>query len=155
MTSCAFKMHRESGPSLGKPVLICILACSLAFHAITSECSYFYENRRFKNKASVALNPMVSLFYLFVAQKRFVGRKCGNRRTDKQSTVTLACSFHRSLGHLTGRCAAATVSLASRELNEGVWSPQPSLACTASTEQSSLASTASTEQFLSTLCVRC
>ncbi|CAI8018563.1 hypothetical protein GBAR_LOCUS11258, partial [Geodia barretti] len=53
-------------------------------------------------------------------------------------------SFHGSLG---GRCAAAAVSLAT-ELNEGVWSPQPS---TDSTEQSSLASK---EQFLSTLWVR-
>ena len=31
MTSCASKVHRASGPGRGsKPVLICILACSLA-----------------------------------------------------------------------------------------------------------------------------
>ena len=35
VTSCAFKIHRASGRGGGKPVLICILACSLAFHAIT------------------------------------------------------------------------------------------------------------------------
>ena len=48
-----------------------------------------------------------------------------------------------------GRMAAVS------ELNEGVWSPQPSLASTDSTEQSSLASKASTEPFLSTLWARC
>ena len=30
VTSCAFKIHRASGRGRGKPVLICILACSLA-----------------------------------------------------------------------------------------------------------------------------
>ena len=34
VTSCAFKIHRASGRGGGKPVLICILACSLGFHAI-------------------------------------------------------------------------------------------------------------------------
>ena len=48
---------------------------------------HFYENCHFKNKASVALNMLVSLFYLFVARS---GRKRGNRRTDRPSTVTLA-----------------------------------------------------------------
>ena len=41
---------------------------------------HFYENRHFKNKASVALNPLVSLFYLFVARS---GRERGNRWTEK------------------------------------------------------------------------
>ena len=41
MTASAFKMHIASGPGRGKPVLICILACSLAFHAITFECGSF------------------------------------------------------------------------------------------------------------------
>ena len=42
-------------------MLISILACSLGFHAITFERStYFYDNRHFKNQASVALNPLVS-----------------------------------------------------------------------------------------------
>ena len=36
VTSCACKIHRASGCGRGKPVLICILACSLAFHAITN-----------------------------------------------------------------------------------------------------------------------
>ena len=37
VTSCAFKIHRVSGPARGKPVLISILfAFSLMFHAITT-----------------------------------------------------------------------------------------------------------------------
>ena len=35
VTSCACKIHKASGHGRGKPVLICILACSLAFHVIT------------------------------------------------------------------------------------------------------------------------
>ena len=82
MTSCASKVHRASGPGRGKPVLICILACSLGFHAIISEHGTFTKNRHFKNVARVALNPLVSLFYLFVAHG---GRKRGgtDRRTDE------------------------------------------------------------------------
>ena len=38
VTSCAFKIHGRGG---GMPVLICILACSLAFHAITFERSSY------------------------------------------------------------------------------------------------------------------
>ena len=87
VTSCASKVHRPSVPGRGKPVLICILACSLGFHAITSERGT-YENRHFKNKASVALNPLLSLFYQFVG---------GNRRTDRPSTVTLAAHARRGL----------------------------------------------------------
>ena len=41
VTSCAFKIHRASGRGGGMPVLICILACSLAFHAITFERSSY------------------------------------------------------------------------------------------------------------------
>ena len=41
MTSCAFKIHRASRPGQGKPVLISILACSLAFHPITLERNIF------------------------------------------------------------------------------------------------------------------
>ena len=36
--SCATKVHRASGPGRGKPVL---MACSLGFHAITSERGTF------------------------------------------------------------------------------------------------------------------
>ena len=39
VTSCAYRMHRASGPGRGKPVLISILARSLAFHALTLERS--------------------------------------------------------------------------------------------------------------------
>ena len=34
VASCAFKIHRESEPALGKPVLISILAFPLVFHAV-------------------------------------------------------------------------------------------------------------------------
>ena len=40
-TSCASKVHRASGPGRGKPVLICILVCLLAFNVITLEHSSF------------------------------------------------------------------------------------------------------------------
>ena len=56
------KIHRATGPGRGKPVLI----------SITLE--RFYENRHFENEA---LNPLVSLFGLFVA------RGGGNRLTDR------------------------------------------------------------------------
>ena len=50
----------------------------------TPERQYYYENRHFKNEASVALNLLVSLFGQFVACG---GRKRGNRHThtDKQT----------------------------------------------------------------------
>ena len=44
VTSCAFKIHRASGRGEGKPVVICILACSLAFHAITFERSSYRKS---------------------------------------------------------------------------------------------------------------
>ena len=49
-------------------MLICILARSLGFHAITLERSIFRKFAVFLNEASVALNPLVSLFGLFVAR---------------------------------------------------------------------------------------
>ena len=53
VTSCAFKIHRASGRSRGKPVLICILACSLAFHAITFELSSY------KTKANIHSHALI------------------------------------------------------------------------------------------------
>ena len=50
VTSCAFKIHRASGRGGGKPVLICILACSLGFHAITFERSSYKKIAFFKMK---------------------------------------------------------------------------------------------------------
>ena len=50
VTSCAFKIHRASGPAGGKPVLISILACSLAFHAITFKRSSYTKITFFKMK---------------------------------------------------------------------------------------------------------
>ena len=58
---------------------ICILACSLAFHTITFESSSYTKIAFFKNEASVATNPLVSLFRYLVARSR---RKCGNRQND-------------------------------------------------------------------------
>ena len=72
-------------------MLICILAPSLCCHAISFERSIFTKNALFLNKASVTLNPLVSLIGRLVARS---GRKRGNRQTDRQndkpSTVTLA-----------------------------------------------------------------
>ena len=87
---CDFKRHRVSGPGRGKPVPISILTWYSRHNFRTLN-----ENRNLKKKPSVALNPLVSLFYLLVARG---SRKSGNRwtdrrterRTDRQSTVTLA-----------------------------------------------------------------
>ena len=50
VTSCACKIHRASGRGRGEPVLICILACSLAFNAITFERSSYTKIAFFKMK---------------------------------------------------------------------------------------------------------
>ena len=86
-TSCAFNKHKRTRSSL--------------FHAITSERGTFMKIRYFKNKASVALNLLVSLFYLLVAPG---GRKRGNRQTDGR-TQTKYCN---------PRCACAP------RVNEGL-----------------------------------
>ena len=71
-------------------MLICILASSL-FHAITFE-------RYFKNKASVALNPLVSLIgRLFARSSRKRGNRQTDRQNDKTTTVTLAAHARRGL----------------------------------------------------------
>ena len=49
------------------------------FHAITFERSTF---TKIENQASVALNPLVSLFGRLVVRS---GRKCGNRQTDRRT----------------------------------------------------------------------
>ena len=64
-------------------MLISILACSLGFHAITFERSTF---TKIENQASVALNPLVSLFGRLVARS---GRKRGNRQTDRLTDQVL------------------------------------------------------------------
>ena len=50
VTSSAFKIHGASRHGRGKPVLICILACRLAFHAITFERSSYTNIAFFKMK---------------------------------------------------------------------------------------------------------
>ena len=50
VTSCAFKINRASGRGRGKPVLIGILACSIAFHAITLEHSSYTKITLLKMK---------------------------------------------------------------------------------------------------------
>ena len=79
VTSCASKVQRASGPGRGKPVLDCILACSLAFHAITFESSIFLMKIA---QAREALNPLLTLFGGFLACG---GRKRGKRQTDRQT----------------------------------------------------------------------
>ena len=54
-TSCAFKIHRASGRGRGKPVLICILPCSLAFHGITFERSSFIRKSPFDEPVGIAV----------------------------------------------------------------------------------------------------
>ena len=51
-TSCAFNIHRTSGPGRGKHLLISVLACSLGFHAITS------ERDTFRKIAILKVNPV-------------------------------------------------------------------------------------------------
>ena len=79
-------------------MLICILAPSLCFTPKLSKSEFFEKNLYFENKASVALNPLVSLIGRLVARS---GRKSGNRRTDgrndKTTTVTLAAHARRGL----------------------------------------------------------
>ena len=72
-------------------MLICILAPSLCFHAITFERSIFTKN------ASVALNPLVSLFGRLVARS---GRKRGNRQTDRQTDGMTSLRM-RAEGYIT------------------------------------------------------
>ena len=59
---------------VSKPVLICILACSLAFHAITLERSIFlfHENRK---SSQWSTEPVT------IAVSPRGGRKRGNRQT--------------------------------------------------------------------------
>ena len=77
---------------------------------------YFYENRYFKNQASVALNPLVSLFGRFVARSaRISGTGQTDGRTDRQndrpSTVTLAAHARRGLTTLLNRCTCTCLSV--------------------------------------------
>ena len=60
---------------------------------------YFYENPYFKNQASVALNPLVSLFGRFVARSaRISGTGQTDGRTDRQNDrLTLAAHARRGL----------------------------------------------------------
>ena len=73
-------------------MLICILALSLCFHAITFERSIFTKNAIFLNKASVALNPLVSLFGRLVARSVVTDRQTDGRtdgRTDGMTNQVL------------------------------------------------------------------
>ena len=85
VTSCASKVHRASGPGRGKPVLICSLACSLAFHVATLERSSYT-----KIEASEAMTPLVSLFCCVVASSR---RKRGNRQITSVLPIGLVCDL--------------------------------------------------------------
>ena len=69
---------------------------------------YFYESRYFKNQASVALNPLVSLFGRLVARS---GRISGNRQTDGQTyRPTLAAHARRGLMKLRTLLSSQTRS---------------------------------------------
>ena len=76
---CTFKIHRAS--ERGRGVSLCLFISSLTcFSRHNFRTQHSYRNRYFKNKASVALNPLVSRL---VARS---GRKRGNRRTDGRMT---------------------------------------------------------------------
>ena len=69
VTSCASEVHRASGSGRGKLVLISILACSLGFHAITSERGTFTKIAILKSSQCSAERIGVAIFG---------GRKSGN-----------------------------------------------------------------------------
>ena len=57
MTSCASEVNRASGSGRGKLVLISIVACSLGFHAITSERGTFTKIAVCTEPVGVAILP--------------------------------------------------------------------------------------------------
>ena len=71
-------------------MLISILACSLGFHTITLEQS-FYKNLHFKNEAGVPLNPLVSLFRRIVARGGRKRAENTHRQTDTQTKYCNPC----------------------------------------------------------------
>ena len=92
-------MCKAAKTGQGEAALISILAFSLVFHTIAFEHSRFTKIV-FKNKASVALNPLVPLFGHLVACS---ARISADRQTDththththRASTVTLAAHAHQ------------------------------------------------------------
>ena len=66
--------HLAESQSLASYTLRCNFWCLIGM-----ETQHFYKKRYFKNKASVALNPLVSVIGRLVACS---GRKRGNRQTD-------------------------------------------------------------------------
>ena len=91
MTSCAFKIHRESEPAQGKPVLISILAYSLVFHAVRN-------SQRFQRKSYI-VRPINDAEYVVSFVERFMASEVRCRVTDRQThtatTVTPAAHAHR------------------------------------------------------------
>ena len=79
---------------------------------------HFTKKRYFKNKASVALNPLISLIgrLLRVAAENVVTDRQTDRQNDKPSTVTLAAHTRRWLintatGYITQVCCVAGVNV--------------------------------------------
>ena len=71
--ACVYFLLRRS-----KRILISILACSLAFHAIT------FKRSSYTKIAILKMNLLVSLFRCLVAR---CCRKRGNRQTDRQKSL--------------------------------------------------------------------
>ena len=91
MTFFAFKIHRTSGPGRGKPVLICILGCSLVFHAIT------FEHSSYTKITSYKMNSDEPVFFACSRRKRGNRQTETDRHTYKPSTVALAAHARQGL----------------------------------------------------------
>ena len=101
MTSCAFKIHRESEPARGKPVLISILAFSLVFHAATLERSSFREN---------PFRPIPDAEYLVLFVERFMAREVRCWVTERH---TCACAPRVNQGNAHPHTPAKKILLKS------------------------------------------
>ena len=114
VTSCAFKIHRASGPGRSQPhrvfrTCIIIYACAQLIdefgHATRSVTVQFLalERSRFRKialffQAHVVLKPLVSLIGRLVAcSARISVDTQTHRQTDKPTTVTLAVHARRGL----------------------------------------------------------
>ena len=67
---CRKRTWKQAESGQGKPVLICILARSLGFHAIALEHSPFMKITSFKNQACVCLNRVFLLLFYMLLKKR-------------------------------------------------------------------------------------
>ena len=72
MISCAFKIHRASGPGRGKPGVLAFLP---VFHTVTPEHSSFRENPTY-------FRPLSDAEYVVSFVERLMAREVRCRGTD-------------------------------------------------------------------------